>query len=321
MRHKRIEKLIVVDFYGELPADSKRKLERHLVRCLPCGNFKKDLERMIQQPDHAEDSLIDVDLFQVRSELRRSLSGSSGETPGSQMYQRLLKSRQAAAVPVYTVAVIAFIMLAVGFGASYLFFYRTGNETASVIAELNSQNEAVAIDNIKFVSTNQTTGQVQFSFDFIKRYEIKGSLDDQGVQKILTYALINSDNPGLRLKSVGMLDAAVKPDWEIETALLKAAKSDDNAGVRREALLSLDKLPFDDGIRGALLFVLQNDKNPGMRVMAINYLSEKGIAASSSKTKTMDPNVMAVLKERSLTDRNRYVRLKATAMLKRIEEL
>lgn len=227
-------------------------------------------------------------------------------------------------VPLYAVAAIASVMLAIGATTSYLYLNHQGKGTGSIISDLNSRNlNDVAIDNIRFISTDQKSGNIQFSFDFVRRYEMKGSLDDHDVQKVLAYALGNSDNAGIRLKTVGMLDAvaATKPDEEIERALVRAAKTDDNAGVRREALLSLKKSPFDNEIRDALLFVLQNDKNPGMRVLAINYLSEKETTVASSNVKDVDPKVLNVLKEKSLSDQNQYVRLKAAGMLKEITEL
>ncbi len=215
---------------------------------------------------------------------------------------------------------IAFVTLAVGATASFIFFNRPEKNAASILSELNSKNkEDVAIDNIRFLSTDQGSGEVRFSFDFVKRYEMKGSLDDQSIQTVLAYALVNSDNPGVRLKTVGMLETSGKPEKEIERAILRAAKTDDNAGVRRQALLSLKKLPFDNEIRDALLFVLQSDKNPGMRVAAINYLSEKEMR--STTTKTVDPNLLNVLRESSVSDQNKYVRLKAANMLKGITEL
>jgi hypothetical protein len=49
--------------------------------------------------------------------------------------------------------------------------------------------------------------------------------------------------------------------------------SDPNAGVRRSALQVLQRLPFDEDIKSALIFVLAHDENPGLRVAAMNYLT------------------------------------------------
>jgi hypothetical protein len=316
MKHKKFESLIVLEFYEEISPQEKAKLEQHLSSCLRCGGFQKSLEKIMSPQRTGDDSHLDKHLLEARDEFHRVLL--AGRNIPEYKFSR--PERRFVPVPVYAVAVIAFVMLVVGATTSFLFFGRPEKNAASIVSELNSKNkEDIAIDNIRFLSTDQGSGEVQFSFDFVKRYEMKGSLDDQSIQTVLAYALINSDNPGVRLKTVGMLETSTKPDKEIEKALLKAAKSDDNAGVRRQALLSLKKLPFDNEIRDALLFVLQSDKNPGMRVSAINYLSEK--ETSSSTTKTIGPNLLNVLRERSLSDQNKYVRLKAASMLKEITEL
>jgi hypothetical protein len=320
MKHKKFESLIVLDFYNEISPVEKSGLEKHLSTCFKCSEFQKNVGRTIPQRRQIDDSHLDATLVDARNELHRSLLASRNIPE----YRFSLPERRFAPVPAYAVAAIAFVMLAIGAATSYLYFNQQGKGTGSIIADLNSRNRNdVAIDNIRFLSTDQKSGEVQFSFDFIRRYEMKGSLDDHDVQKVLAYALGNSDNAGIRLKTVGMLDAAAstKPDKGIENALIKAAETDDNAGVRREALLSLKRMPFDDEIKGALLFVLQNDKNPGMRVLAINYLSEKEMDSTSVGSKTIDPKVLNVLKEKSLSDQNQYVRLKAAGLLKEITEL
>jgi len=320
MTHKKFESLIVLDFYNEISPDEKAKLEKHLLTCSKCTVFQRDIGRTIPQRLHVDDTHLDNTLVEARNELHRALFASRSIPE----YKFHPPERKFAPVPLYAVVAIAFVVLAIGATGGYLYSNHQEKGTGSVISVLNSQNRNdVAIDNIRFISTDQKSGEVQFSFDFVKRYEMKGSLDDRDVQKVLAYALGNSDNAGIRLRTVGMLDAAAsaKPDKEIEGALVKAAKTDDNAGVRREALLSLKKLPFDDKTKDALLFVLQNDKNPGIRVLAINCLSEKEITSASSKPKAVDPKVLNVLKEKSLSDQNQYVRLKASSMLKEIAEL
>ncbi len=320
MRHRKFESLIVQNFYDDILPEEKARLEKHLSTCKKCMKFQQNVVSCIPEPRKTSDVEMGDALLKARNEFRQTLLANR-RVPA---YRFRLPERRLTPVPVYAVAVIAVVMLAAGATASYFYFSHAREGTGSILSELNSQNRNdVAIDNIRFISTDQKSGDVQFSFDFIRRYEMKGSLDDRDVQKVLAYALGNSDNAGIRLRTVGMLNAAAstKPDKGIENALLKAAKSDENAGVRREALLSLKKLPFDDEIKDALLFILQNDKNPGMRVLAINFLSEKETTSASSSEKNVDPKLLNVLKEKSLSDQNQYVRVKAAGLLKEITEL
>lgn len=326
MRHKKFESLIVLNFYGENLPEDKKNLDSHLLACPKCKKFQQDIIKAIPRRRPAEDLNLDGTLLEARNEFHQKLFEGKGHAVPAYKILRHEKERGFVTVPIYAVAAIAFVMLAIGMMTSYLFINGSGKNNGSIISELVSQNRSkVAIDNIRFLSTDPKSGEIQFSFDFIKRYDVKGSLDDRDIQKILAYALGNSDNPGVRLKTVGMLDEAAqtKPDQEIENALVKAAKADDNAGVRRQALLSLKKLPFDNDVKDVLLFVLQNDKNPGMRVAAINCLSEKELASGSTllNTKVVDPKILNVLKEKSESDQNQYVRLKAADMLKGVREL
>jgi hypothetical protein len=328
MRHKKFESLIVLDFYDETSQEEKTKLEKHLSSCSRCSRFRQSLSKTILHSKQHDHSSLNEALEEARQGFHRSLLEEKrtdmGRDFSSVVKDREFKFRRTekrfAPVPAYAVVAIAFVMLAAGATTSFLFLNKTEKSSGSMLSELTSENrDDVAIDNVRFLPGGQKSGEVKFSFDFIKRYEMNGSLDDHNVQKVLAFALGNSDNVGVRLKTVGMLETSSKTDKEVEGALVKAAKFDDNAGVRREALLSLKKLPFDNEIRSALLFALKNDKNPGIRVLAINFLSDKEL--TSSGPKVVDPNVLNVLREKSLSDQNQYVRLKAAGMLKEITEL
>jgi len=331
MRHKKFESLIVLKIYNETSPEEESKLEGHLSSCGSCREFMESLAQILPSSGAAQRFSLDESLVESRKEFRRALADERSEllaggrvrwsSPGPRHILGL--------APAFAMTAVVLFTFILGSGTTYFFMHRAASSAQGgeyVLSELSMKNPGEAgIKDINFVSTDPKTGEVEFSFDFVKRYNMRGSLDDQNVQKVLAYALVNSDNAGTRLRTIGMVDAsaAAKPDAMIRQALIKAARSDDNAGVRREALLSLEKLPFDNDIRDAVLSVLQGDKNPGMRVAAINFLSEKELTAGSTSqgTKKIDPRVLNVLKEKSSTDQNRYVRLKASDMLKELMEL
>jgi HEAT repeats len=330
MRHKKYESLIVLSYYDEMVPGEKEALDEHLVSCPRCRKFREKMNGLLPVRRAAAEPVNDNDLIAARTGFRRAISAEMNDSAAK---QTVLKFRpranlRPALIPAYAAVAAGFAMLVIGVASGYLLFGRAGteNDLAGIIKEVSSKNSNnVAISDVRFVSTDKKSGKLEFSFDLVRRFEMKGSLDDQGVQKILAFALVNSDNPGVRLRTVGMLggSASVEPDKDVRDALVKALKSDDNAGVRREALISLAKMPFDSNIRDAFLYVLQNDKNPGMRVAAINTLSEKQLSArpGAPEAKGIDPQVLEVLKDRSTSDQNRYVRLKAADMLKEFKEL
>jgi len=320
IRHKKYERLVVLDFYRDVCPEEKLILEKHLSICPRCCNFQKALLDTMPRRREGDGPKIDALLSQAREEFHRNLPGDRKARASEHKFR--LQPRKTFPVPAYVTAAIAFVMFGAGIAAGIFFFNRSTPKSSSLLSELtfNNRND-VAIDNVRFLPTDEKSGEIKFSFDFIKRCEMNGTLDDRDVQQVLAFAVGNSDNAGVRMKTVGMLGTTVNPDSEIEGALIRAAKTDDNAGVRREALLSLKKYPFDGKIRDAFLFILQNDNNPGMRVSAINYLGEKETALSISNSKHIDPQILNVLKQKSSSDLNKYVRLKAAGMLKEIAEL
>ena len=329
MRHKRYEGLVVLSYYDEISPNEREALERHLKSCRRCSAFNEKLADILPERKARSGAVPEKDIVEARAKFRQALFAENEGPSGRQRVVRLSLQPRWRAVPVYVAAVVAFAMLSVGVISGYILFAHgnvANNGSREVLSELSSKNAGnAAISDVRFVSTDEKSGEVEFSFNLIRRYEMKGSLDDEHVQKILAFALANSDNPGVRLRTVGVFgsSASVKPDKQIVDALVKAVKTDDNAGVRREALLLLMRFPFDNTTKEVLLFVLQHDKNPGMRVAAINFLagkeSNEGMRAVEGKG--IDPRILDVLKESSSSDQNRYVRLKAADMLKQFKEL
>lgn len=329
MRHKKYENMIVLSFYDELSSEEKVILDEHLGSCMSCMEFRTGLAKFFDERAAGREAVTERLVQDARRRFREALGDEIGDTPGRESYlnERRRPNWVFSSVPAYALGISAFIMLAVGLAAGHLFFAGrsgTGNGMLSVVTEISSKNAGdVAISDVRFLGSGKESGEVSFTFNLIRRYEMSGSIDNADVQRVLAYALVNSDNPGVRLRSIGMLDVSPKPDKEIEDALIRAVETDENAGVRREALLSLGKLPFDRKIRGALLYVLQNDKNPGMRVAAINSLAGKELEnyPDAGAVKGDDSRLLDVLREKSTSDQNRYVRLKAADMLKELKEL
>ena len=52
-----------------------------------------------------------------------------------------------------------------------------------------------------------------------------------------------------------------------------AAVSDENPGVRKEALKALAQFPMDEKIKTAYLDILKHDNNSAIRIAAINALA------------------------------------------------
>jgi hypothetical protein len=93
---------------------------------------------------------------------------------------------------------------------------------------------------------------------------LTGSLDDSDVRRVLTYVVKNGErfNSGVRLDCLDALKARSQ-DKEVRSALLEAARKDQNPAVRLKALEALRDSTGEGSVREALLEALQHDSNPG----------------------------------------------------------
>ena len=134
------------------------------------------------------------------------------------------------------------------------------------------------------------------------------------MQQILTYAVLNEQNPGTRLNSINVISAAQTNkinDDEIKTALMAVAKFDENPGVRREAIHSLTEILIDNDIKNTLIYVLLNDTSAGIRIEAINSLVQ-----AAKKGLNFSQNDLTILREKLETDKNNYIRFQANNIKK-----
>ena len=124
--------------------------------------------------------------------------------------------------------------------------------------------------------------------------------------------MLNEQNPGARLNSINAMDseAPQKFDKDIKDALITVVVSDENPGVRREALKFLNKFPYDEDIKQAYLHVLTADTVTGLRIEAINALSNLTKKALDLKQSEVD-----LFKQKLETDKNSYIRYKTKTIL------
>jgi HEAT repeat protein len=176
--------------------------------------------------------------------------------------------------------------------------------------------------------------------------ELNGNLDDSNVRSVLTFVVKNGDrfDSGMRLDCLDALKARAE-DSEVRSALLTAARKDQNPAVRLKALEALRDAGMDSTVRQVLLDALQHDANPGVRVEAVNMLV-RSLEQSPSQQLMQAPtppvnspsvpamvqaggargvategsieNVIQELENLQQNDPSRYVRLRSAAALREI---
>ncbi|MDH3216947.1 MAG: HEAT repeat domain-containing protein, partial [Candidatus Krumholzibacteria bacterium] len=166
--------------------------------------------------------------------------------------------------------------LSIGFFLGYVAF-RDAQPGKPAPQQRPAMNDLyTGISNIQFLDLDAINGEVDITYDQVRPVRLRTSVNDRRVQDVLAYALLNDDNPGVRLRAISAFesDQVGAPPEEMKQAFLEALTSDPNAGVRLQALLVLRKLPFDEDVKSTLLFVLSHDENPGIRIAVMNYLAE-----------------------------------------------
>ncbi len=311
-----------LSLHGDLSGPELKTLEEHLASCSDC---RRELESLKQlQKDMRDARRLDATdplLQEARLELRAALRAERSRVP---FWHSMTEKLDRLFAPWTRVSLAGASMLLVGFMAGYL-VYRSPAPDGS-IRQLSEDSEfsrgEAQIANMKFEDADPSDGEIAFRFDAVTPLQVKGSPNDPGVQSVLTRALMNEENPGVRLRTVSAMtsqiqigtSAPTESDNLVKHALVEAMKFDDNPGVRKQALQALRKFKVDDEIKLGLLYVLSSDKTEGMRVDAINSL-----ALGKDETYASDQHLLEILRKRVETDNNRYVRQGARAVLQEVQ--
>ena len=165
---------------------------------------------------------------------------------------------------------------------------------------------------MRFIDSDLSDGEIEFTFDAVKPMTLKGKIDDPKIQSILTYSMLNEQNPGARFNSINAMNQehTFNLDNDVKNALITVLLTDKNAGVKREALKLMKKFPYDEDIKQAFIFVLMNDTSSGLRIEAINALVENVKAGQ-----TLNKNDIDLFKQKLQTDDNSYIRYRTRTIL------
>lgn len=301
--------------YDDLESRERELLEEHLKGCAECRDTLEELKQLHsfvppQAPVEPSEEFLREVQWELELALRKEHSGPterSGSARTNWFYFRM---------PVYAAACAAFAALAVGVFLSWLLLPE--GAPPSVVVENNPLGAGnLRIENVRFLDADASDGEIEFAFEAVSPIRLRGSLDDAKIQRVLTYALVNEQNPGVRLRAVKAIQSRQEggSDSKVKEALIAALESDENPGVRTEALRVLQEFPYDEAIKNAFLHVLVNDSNSGLRIAAINSLE-----AAAARSQSLGPDVREVLKEKMQSDENDYVRIRATNLLREIRQ-
>jgi hypothetical protein len=306
MNHEQFTEWLYLSVFDELSEDENHLLEKHILACDDCRQERGKIIRMLDSiaaSGAGEPS--DEMLASAQQSLRAALwnesmkeSAMTQPAPKQPFWARIFgfghgeadNASRGGPRPAFRLGLAAAATLSIGFLVGYVTFHNLPAAVPVVHEQSAANGQYSGISNIQILDVNATDGQVDIIYDQVRPVHLKTNVADQRVQEVLTYALLNDENPGVRLKAISAFESVqmATPPEDMKQAFLDALTSDPNAGVRLQALLLLRRLPFDKDVKNTLLFVLSNDDNPGIRVAAMNYLAEITLEGSMPEREMYD---------------------------------
>src|SRR3990172_7938159 len=275
MEHKKFEEMLILYSWSELKKEERNEFERHMLGCDSCRNKLEELKKLHDLvTTNITEELDENALFESRQELLAEIRSLNRKKFQFSRIWEYLTTPTSGSLRFAYSLASVVILFAVGYFILFKSTDRKGQVTND-IAKVES-----SITNLEFINSDFEKGEVEIVYDQITPVKVKGNVNDAEIQKVLAQSLIDNENPG----------------------------------VRKEAMNALCNLQFDDQIRDAMIHVLQNDKNSGLRIQAINCLDVK-----NDLQKITDPNTINVLKKKMEEDENSYIKLRAKTILTKLE--
>jgi Putative zinc-finger len=314
MEHNEFRLLVQSSLLGEISEDEQKLLTEHLKTCSDCRTELKQQHEILALINKQKKPEVNENLLrEARAQLRGALRSQTFQSKWSfiEKFVSFISTP-----PKLALGAIALLLLGIFIGN--LSFDRT--ENFNVTPNVNNIKETnftglqsdVRIRNVSFIDADASDGEIEFTFDAVKPVHIKGRVDDPMIQNVLTYSMLNEQNPGSRLNSINAIysDKKVSVDKDFKNAIITVMMSDNNPGIRREAFKIISQVNYDKEIKDALLYVLVHDSSSALRIDALNYLinsSKKGVA--------LDDQDLKSVKQKVLVDNNNYIRLKTKTLL------
>jgi HEAT repeats/Putative zinc-finger len=303
---------IVLVTYGELADEHIATLERHLAECEACNRELKALLAMHEAMAYRPAMEPSPNLL---AQSRMRLDDELDAIPPHGFLTRLRVNLYAWLGHLQSAPALATLLLGSGFLAGYfLYSYQAAHRPVQrgAVQLFNTTNGAIA--DVRGIVQTPNTEMVQVTYDRVIPETIQGSLDDPQIRKILLIGTKAAANNGIRSDSVALLANECRighqcdggPDGAVRNGLLVSLRYDKNPNVRLAALQGLQPYVAEDQhVRDAVLDALAHDPNEHIRTQAISLLQPV----------ESDSSVRQVMRTVSTTDTNPYIRTVSTHAL------
>jgi len=299
MSCKEVRDLIPLYLYGELGFDEEERVEQHLASCAECSAERARCEKLTALLEQGEADVSAQLLARCRRDLAAALEKERKGRSWSGAVRRLW-TRWVVSPPMWARPAGAVAMLALGF-----FGARMVPEDAPVLGPLARSAAPAVVGKVRLVDAT-SRGEVRVQYEEIRPRELRGSFQDERIQRLLLAAASDPSDPGVRVESIDLLKYRTA-NAEVRRALINALQTDDNPGVRLKALEALRPYAGDAETRQALAQVLLADKHAAVRLAAVEMLAD-----------VQEPDVAGALQQLLHREEDQYIRqrtLKALAAM------
>jgi hypothetical protein len=313
MKCEKAQQSIVLVTYGELPDEQMDPLEEHLSGCEACTRELK--AQLAMHEALACHPMIDPSPNLLAS-ARMRLDEALDTIPAQGFLTRLRSNFFGWMGHIQSAPALMTLLVGMGFlGGNFTYRYQVVHlpKLPSPVVLSNTTNGAIA--NISGIVQTPNSQIVQVTYNRVVPETVQGSLDDPQIQKLLLIGTHAEATSGVRTDSVALLANECRsgqqciggPDGNgIRSALLVSLRYDKNPSVRMNALEGLQPYVVQDqSVRDAVLETLMHDASPQVRTRAISLLQPV----------ESDSSVRKVMRTVSTTDENPYIRTVSTNAL------
>jgi hypothetical protein len=312
MKCEKAQQDIVLVTYGELPDERMASLEQHLAECEECN---RELKAMLAMHEALAYHPMLEPSPNLLAQSRMRLDEELDNIPPHGFLTRLRSNLYAWLGHIQSAPALITLLLGVGFLAgNFTFRYQVARQPKlpSPVVFTNTTNGAIA--DISGIVQTPNSEIVQVTYNRVIPETVQGSLDDPAIRKLLLLGTKAAATNGVRTDSVALLANECRighhcidgPGGDVRNGLLVSLRYDKNPAVRLAALEGLQPYVAEDQrVRDGVLDALANDPSERVRTRAVSLLQPVG----------SDSSVRRVMRTVSTTDENPYIRTVSNRVL------
>jgi hypothetical protein len=294
---------LVLYIYDELADDAKVEIENHIRGCVACHEELESAKAL--KHDMSAMPVLEVSpnlLAASRMHLQESLEHAEQNRSAwsTFVFDFAGWMNQIKLAPALTAA-----LLMIGFAGGTITTWKMGSHETPVQVGNQETKQDIGVASIESILTDPSSNNVTIKYDTLHPQTLVGSANDPRIQQLLLLATHSNRDSDVRLDSIDLLKDRAG-DNDVRDALISALRYDKNPGVRLKALDGLKSYVRNDvHVRDAVLEALLHDDNAGVRSEAIGLLDP--VKADSS--------IREALEILAKSDPNQFIRTQSQRYL------